>query len=187
MSAGADSPGSTARAWGWVAHLRDGGTTPWLAWSTTGSTEASPGDPLPGAQQLELLRRLNLAGVRSPGLADRVLAADATGRGRPDLELVGVAEPLPYGFAPVDPATLSDAELLRVAVGLVADVLARAPDLTNRDMPEDGGERQVPGQLARRVRPVLALLVEDPDERLGLLSSAGDPLEAAIAFLREHA
>jgi hypothetical protein len=40
------SPGA-ARAWGWVAHLRAGGTTPWLAW-----TDAAPatGRVLPGAQ-----------------------------------------------------------------------------------------------------------------------------------------
>ena len=45
---------------------------------------------LPGAQQLELLRRLNLAGGVAPDLADRVLTAAAPGRGKPDLALVGV-------------------------------------------------------------------------------------------------
>lgn len=188
------SPTSTARAWGWVAHLREGGTTPWLAWSTDGpaagavdgAVDEAVDGPLPGAQQLELLRRLNLAGPPpATGLADRVLAADATGRGRPDLELVGVAERLPYGFEPVDPATLSDDELLRVAVDLVAQALTQAPYVPHHDTPEDGEQRQVPGYLAHRVRPILALLVEDPDARLGdLPADDRPPLEQAIAFLR---
>ena len=54
------------RAWGWVAHLRDGGTTPWQAWKGQGE---SRGRYLPGAQQLELLRRLNQAGRPSAALA----------------------------------------------------------------------------------------------------------------------
>ena len=59
----------------------------------TGSGTADPLRPgcLPGAQQLELLRRLNRAGPVSPVLADRVLGASAVGRGQPDLELVGAA------------------------------------------------------------------------------------------------
>lgn len=176
---------SVGRAWGWVAHLREGGTTPWTTWTGDGP---ATGPLLPGAQQLELLRRLNLAGPPvTTRLADRVLAAEATGRGRPDLELVGVAEPRSFGWPPVDPAELSDGELLRVAVGLVAGVLAEAPDIVHRATPETGEERQVPGYLAQRVRPILALLVEDPDTRLAALPADGDPLEAAIAFLREHA
>ncbi len=107
-----------ARAWAWIAHLRTGGTTPWRSWT---ATEASDhGRYLPGAQQLELLRRLNLAGRPSPALVERVLAASAPGRGRPDLELVGVDEARRFGPPAVDPAELSDDELLRVATGLLA-------------------------------------------------------------------
>ncbi|HEX5088188.1 MAG TPA: hypothetical protein VFV89_10295 [Nocardioides sp.] len=120
-----------ARAWAWVAHLRAGGTTPWAAWQSADGPEASPprepiagsargGRFLPGAQQLELLRRLNLAGRPSTALADRVLAASAPGRGRPDLELVGVDVDRRFGPPAVDPAELPDDELLRVATGLLA-------------------------------------------------------------------
>ena len=51
---------------------------------------------------------------------ERVLAASAPGRGRPDLELVGVDEARRFGPPAVDPAELSDDELLRVATGLLA-------------------------------------------------------------------
>ncbi len=111
------------RAWGWVAHLQDGGTTPWRDWSQEGRPG---GRVLPGAQQLELLRRLNLAGPPAPGLAARVLEASAPGRGRPDLELEGAVDPLAFGPPPVDPAALPDDELLRVVASLVADDLVAA-------------------------------------------------------------
>lgn len=106
------------RAWGWVAHLRDGGTTPWRDWTGRGPAD---GRLLPGAQQLELLRRLNLAGSPGPDLADRVLAASAPGRGRPDLELAGAVRALRFGPAPVDPGDLPDDELIRVATSVLAD------------------------------------------------------------------
>ncbi|WP_244930768.1 hypothetical protein [Nocardioides sp. W7] len=106
------------RAWGWHAHLRAGGTTAWGAWTE----EAEPaGRYLPGAQQLELLRRLNEAGRPTAGLAARVLVASAPGRGRPDLELAGAAAPRRYGAQPVDPTELPDEELVRVASSLLAE------------------------------------------------------------------
>ena len=46
-----------ARAAAWVAHLREGGTTPWAEW--TGTVDGPTPPVLPGAQQLELLRRVN--------------------------------------------------------------------------------------------------------------------------------
>jgi hypothetical protein len=113
-------------AWGWVAHLRAGGTTTWRDWrtGTTGAGETR-GRYLPGAQQLELLRRLNLAGRPSAALAQRVLEASAPGRGTPDLELVGAVEESPFGPRPIEPADLPEAELSRVATGLIAeDVVA---------------------------------------------------------------
>jgi hypothetical protein len=116
-----------ARAWSWIAQLREGGTTPWRSWTATEGSDQ--GRYLPGAQQLELLRRLNLAGRPSPQLVERVLAASAPGRGRPDLELVGVDEPRRFGPPAVDPAELSDDELLRVATGLLAlDLVAVRTD-----------------------------------------------------------
>lgn len=108
----------TERAWGWVAHLRDGGSTPWSLWA--GSAEPSL-RVLPGAQQLELLRRLNAASpALVDGLADRVLTAAAPGRGKPDLALVDAGASA-YGPKPVDPAGLPADELIRVATSVLAD------------------------------------------------------------------
>jgi hypothetical protein len=129
---------------GWVAHLRAGGTTPWLEWTDPGAGDEPVGRALPGAQQLELLRRINLArdprsATRDPGsvarLADRVLAAPAAGRGKADLPLVGVAS-AGFGARPVDPATVDAHELLRVAGTLLADdLVALGPDPVRRGVP----------------------------------------------------
>jgi hypothetical protein len=124
-----DTPG-VRRAWGWVAHLREGGTTPWRDWAGAGEAR---GRILPGAQQLELLRRLNLAGPPTAPLAERVLAASAPGRGRPDLELLGAVEMLAFGPPPVDPGDLPDDELVRVAAGLLAEDVAAAGLPPHRD------------------------------------------------------
>lgn len=124
---------SSGRAHSWVAHLREGGTTPWLAWAGRPATGAGAGGPLPGAQQLELLRRINVAVERaavprggkdgsSTRLADRVLAAPAAGRGKADLPLVGVTAP-GFGPRPVAPESVSAHELLRVASVVLADDL----------------------------------------------------------------
>lgn len=114
------------RAWGWVRHLRDGGTTPWGEW--TGTAAAPPGHvhpAVPGAQSLELVRRLNGVGTPSPQLVDRVLGTSAPGRGQPDLEIAGVAVPSDFGPRPVDPSDLPERELLRVAAAVIAeDVVA---------------------------------------------------------------
>ena len=118
----------SGRGWAWCRHLRDGGTTPWSAWA--GADAEAQGPYLPGAQQLELLRRLNHAGRTPSELAHRVLTASAPGRGRPDLELVGAAPARGFGPLPVDPADLPDDELLRVATSLLAEdvVAAGLPD-----------------------------------------------------------
>lgn len=117
-----------ARAWGWVAHLRGGGTTPWSAWRDPAPPEGQAGRYLPGAQQLELLRRLNQRRVPPPELARRVLAASAPGRGRPDLGLVGVLPLSRFGPSPVDPAGLPPDELVRVATALIAEDVVAAGD-----------------------------------------------------------
>jgi hypothetical protein len=106
------------RAWGWVTHLREGGTTPWRQWD---GLDDSQGRYLPGAQQLELLRRLNVAGRPGVDLVQSVLAASAAGRGRPDLELVGAGPESAFGPAPVDPSGLPAGELVRVAASVLAD------------------------------------------------------------------
>ena len=129
-----DTPG-VRRAWGWVEHLRRGGTAPWRDWSVQGPAR---GRVLPGAQQLELLRRVNLAvassaapsAAPSAALVERIVTASAPGRGRPDLELDGAVERLRFGPAPVDPADLATHELIRVATGLLAEdlVVAGTPE-----------------------------------------------------------
>jgi hypothetical protein len=124
------------RAWGWIAHLLDGGTTPWQDWREAGEPQTGQtGQPgqlgqldqvgryLPGAQQLELLRRINLVGRPSAELARQVLDASAAGRGRPDLELSGVGRRSSFGPDPVDPGDLPAGELVRVAASILADQL----------------------------------------------------------------
>lgn len=124
MSATASTDGD-ARAWGWVEHLRSGGTTAWSQWQGLAPVQHGV---LPGAQQLELLRRINLAGSAPGGLAGRVLTAPAAGRGRADLPLVGTTTST-FGPRPVDPADLPVVELLRVASVLLAeDLVALGPD-----------------------------------------------------------
>ncbi|WP_148573231.1 hypothetical protein [Nocardioides caldifontis] len=113
-------PEYSAAAAGWVAHLRSGGTTPWPEWPRDPGRPVVPGtasgDDLPGAAQLELLRRLNALGPQ-PARAGHVLRRSATGRGAVDLRL-----PWP----PARPA--ADRELLRVAAGVLADLVAVLPD-----------------------------------------------------------
>jgi len=136
------------RAWAWVAHLRSGGTTPWRSWTRADAPDQ--GRFLPGAQQLELVRRLNLAGHPSAALVDRVLSASAPGRGRPDLELVGVDEERRFGPPAVDPAALPDDELLRVATGLLALELTRSAQ--SRQFGPSGSTGPRHSRRSRRVR-----------------------------------
>ncbi|WP_122815959.1 hypothetical protein [Nocardioides pantholopis] len=160
---------SAARGWGWVAHLRAGGTTAWADWTGTGP---DAGRFLPGAQQLELLRRLNQAGPPSAALAARVLEASAPGRGRPDLGLVGAAGPARFGPAPVDPADLPARELLRVAAGLIAEDLAAGP---RPDPGAGAGSGSTTGtRLAAAARVRLPVL------RRGIRQLAGDPAQVPV-------
>ncbi|MGC4113050.1 MAG: hypothetical protein QM747_22055 [Nocardioides sp.] len=145
-----------ARAWGWVAHLRDGGTTPWSAWGSAAGADEQSGRYLPGAQQLELLRRLNQHRLPPPELAERVLATSAPGRGRPDLGLVGVLPESGFGPPPVDPVDLPAEELVRVATALIAEDTVAAKDPL---------EPRTPRLLRRRYRalgdPELAFPLRD--------------------------
>ncbi len=114
----------------WLAHLMAGGTSSWHDFNrlevTATPLPVGAATRLPGAQNLALLRRLNVAGSPSAHLVQQVLAASLPGRGRPDLLVRGADEPR-WGTRPVDPDTLPAAELLRVAVGLLADRVAAAP------------------------------------------------------------
>jgi hypothetical protein len=110
-----------ATAWGWTAHLKDGGTTPWTEWSAPAEPQ---GRAVPGAQQLELLRRVNLVGRPSAALADAVLTVDPPRRTRPALPLEGGPAVPDHGPRPVDPAELGDNDLTRLAAVLLARDLA---------------------------------------------------------------
>ena len=118
-------PTGEPRAWGWVDHLRAGGTTPWAAWS--GTAEPS-GRAVPGAQQLELLRRLNEVGSPDPRLVERVLATSAPGRGQPDLELVGAAHDSRFGPPAIDPALPSAHTSSRSPIPYTEAAAATAPN-----------------------------------------------------------
>lgn len=78
---------------------------------------------LPGAEVLELLRRLNATGPVEPSRVEALLRTSPPGRGRRDLPLVGDTEIRTYGPLPVDPSTLSSRELLRAASVLLAEDL----------------------------------------------------------------
>lgn len=120
------------RARAWVDHLRRGGTTPWRTVLEQPPVDAAPGGSgrLPGAAQLESARRLNVLGGEDTAahrrLVDRLLETGSPGRGQPDLDLVGVPQTR-FGPPPVDPADLPEAELLRVVVGALAEVVVHSP------------------------------------------------------------
>ncbi|GAB2983335.1 hypothetical protein [Nocardioides montaniterrae] len=121
-------PQASRRAWGWLAALLDGETTPWSHWVA----EAEPRLPFfPAAQQLEALRRLNLAahelGHRPDAdAAEQLIRAGITDRNRGDLVLVGESGSR-FGPPSVDPSELRARDLLPVVVGPIARRLAETP------------------------------------------------------------
>ncbi len=128
--------------WAWADHLRSGGTTPWLQWLDQRPDEPAADQPgadpargrLPGAAQLELARRLatrSTAPAGDPGfvaLADLALARSGPGRGPARLPLLWPREGpgRRHGAPPTDPATVPPAELVRLGVGLLAELLLRS-------------------------------------------------------------
>jgi hypothetical protein len=127
----------------WAAHLRAGGTTDWSAWRDTATSGAADlaadppaggrRHPLPDAVHLELVRRINLAAPADEdvrGLADRVLATAAPGRGLLDVPLPWSETPRRFGTPPMDPARLPEEELIRLAVGVLAHLLPDVPHPT---------------------------------------------------------
>lgn len=175
-----------ARAWGWVAHLRDGGTTPWSDWRDPASPDHQPGRFLPGAQQLELLRRLNLHHLPSPELADRVIAASAPGRGRPALGLVGAYAASAFGPQPVDPGTLPAGELVRVATALIAEdvVAAGPPDPPRRPRLLSRRYRLLGDpETARRLREALTATGRPPGGKGATVVVIGSDLDRMLAHV----
>ena len=180
----------TARAWGWVAHLRDGGTTPWRDWAGT----ADPGGAvLPGAQQLELARRVNLAGRPSAALLERVLAADPPRRSRPALPLPHGAEVPDHGPRPVDPVRVRPAEMLDLVAVVLAAELA-ALDAAEVPEPSSGVRRpwatryRLDGdpELGRALRRHLTARGRPPSQRPGRLIVLGTDVGSMLVDLWTH-
>lgn len=121
---------ASRRAWGWLAALADGSTTPWSDWA--GEAEASL-PFFPAAQQLEAVRRVNLATAgRTPkGVVEALLRGGITDRNRGDLPLVGERTG-DFGPPEVDPADLPAADLLAVVAGPIAHTLAQLPPRPER-------------------------------------------------------
>ncbi|MGZ6803120.1 MAG: hypothetical protein ACXVFU_08700 [Nocardioidaceae bacterium] len=123
-------------AWAWVDHLRHGGSTPWADWVATARPapaaareDGRRAGVLPGAAELELLRRLagRLGGAPPAGfaaLADLVLARSGPGRGLPRLPLPwpGAAAPA-VGVPARDPSQVPLEELVRTGTGSLAELL----------------------------------------------------------------
>ena len=127
------SPVFEDTAWAWVEHLRHGGSTPWTAF-TAADPAGEHGEALPGAAELELVRRLAARTQHTPGvahfdvLADLVLARSGPGRGLPHLPLSWPDRPAPaFGARPVDPERVPAEELVRVGVGTLAALLLADP------------------------------------------------------------
>jgi hypothetical protein len=178
----------TARAWGWVAHLRDGGTTPWRDWAGT----ADPGGAvLPGAQQLELARRVNLAGRPSAALLERVLAADPPRRSRPALPLPHGAEVPDHGPRPVDPVRVRPAEMLDLVAVVLAGELAALDAVPE---PSSGVRRpwatryRLDGdpELGRALRRHLTARGRPPSQRPGRLIVLGTDVGSMLVDLWTH-
>ncbi|VXC39006.1 hypothetical protein [Nocardioides sp. AX2bis] len=191
---------AAARAWSWVAHLREGGRTPWTGWSAPAGASAGPAATgprvLPGAQQLELLRRVNGAGDLPVAARDRVLLASALDRGRTDLPLPGGPRAR-FGPLPVDPAEVPADELLRVAVLLLADALPGAPvtrpevappTRTSRLRRAAGRGYRVVGDpwLAARVREELRRRGRPPGGRRPRVLVLGGPVPDLLARTWAH-
>lgn len=116
--------------WSWTQHVRAGGSTPWTAW-TTADQPAPAGWTVPGAAQLELVRRLaqrgSLEAALFTRLADLVLTRSGPGRGLAQQPLSWPGTAGSFGAPPTDPADVPPDELLRVGVGAIAELLLASP------------------------------------------------------------
>ncbi|MCW2761689.1 MAG: hypothetical protein JWR85_1890 [Marmoricola sp.] len=129
----------------WADHLRSGGTTPWSAWQPEPRDllDTSVRHPVPDAIHLELVRRINLAAhaataddaAPAGGLADRVFATAAPGRGLLDVPLPWPGLARRFGTPALDPSLVPDEELVRLAVGVLAHLLPGVPRPAQEQLP----------------------------------------------------
>ena len=193
-------------AWSWTEHLRHGGTTTWAAWVAAArdrDVAVPAGWHPPGAAQLELVRRLAdrpaarplLAAGTFHRLADLVLQRSAPGRGMAPAPLAWPASATlgpGFGAPPADPADVPRAELVRVGVGVLAELLVRSPgapaaarlprrrplsrpfQLCGAPVTTDAVRRSlaVAGQVEGGRPPQVVLLAEPLDEALAQVWSA---------------
>lgn len=149
---------------GWAAHLRSGGTTEWSTWLD----HAEPGEPLrprPDGVHLELVRRLNrAAGDPTPALADLVLTTASPGRGLVDVPLPWPGEARRFGSPAIDPGTLPEEELIRLASGVLLRLLPAVPEPRRPPRP---GHRPVPWRRRFRLHGAPGMVAE---VRRGLLA-----------------
>jgi hypothetical protein len=112
----------------WAAELRAGRTTRWSDFwpgAPVGAVADPVAGPVPGAAQLELVRRLaeHWHGPGFERLADKVLVREGPGRGLArTLPLVHPAAPSGPGAPPIDPSAVPIEELIRIGIGVLADL-----------------------------------------------------------------
>lgn len=166
----------------WAAHLRSGGTTAWHELAPPDSPVPALA-PLPDAPHLELVRRLNLAAgpladTLGP-LADQVWATGSPGRGRVDVPLAWPGRDHRYGSPPTEPERLPSEELLRLATGVLVDLLPGVP------IPEaEAGRRRLPLPWRRRFRlhgsPGTVAVVRRALTDRGLVESDWRPVHVVV-------
>lgn len=194
MNASDASEPGLRRAWDWVEHLRSGGTTPWAVFTPTGADSGARDHDtyLPGAIQLETARRLNLAGRIDDGrqreLVDHVLGSSGPGRGQPDLDLLGAHTESGFGPPPVDPAQVPVPELLRMAIGSLADLVVASDPGPSAGRPRRARRPWRPDWrihgdplVAGRTRRALLRAGHGPGLRAPIVVVVADDLAAMLA------
>ena len=175
-------------AWSWTEHLRHGGTRTWTDWlsSGCGADAVVPGGwPVPGAAQLEVVRRLaTVSSLGEPAftrLADLVLGRSAPGRGLAHQPL-SWPDPPPgrrFGAPPADPSDVPGEELLRVAAGTLAELALGVP--ATRERPPRRGLLSRGARVEVVGAPVTAAAVR---QRLGLTTGSTGRVSDVVVLVQ---
>lgn len=124
---------ASPRAESWAAYVCAGGTASWQKWDESAQHSAPPlpDGRVPGAQYVELIRRINERSPLPASVVAEIVSTPAPGRGRPELGIADTTQPEPgWGPPRVIPEQLPAEEFLRVATGVIAERLAaQHPDL----------------------------------------------------------